>query len=97
MKTFLTKMFRAVIMSCNHCLVLFSTIMRQRGRQTDRQTDYGNGQSYESEGWSLPGQVYSTFFCLSSSSLGLQMTFRSILPCCSPMASLISLVFLLPT
>src|SRR6218665_547113 len=28
-----------------------------------------------SKGWSLHGQVYSTFFCLSSSSIGLQTTF----------------------
>src|SRR6218665_2397163 len=49
-----------------------------------------------SEGWSLHGQVYSTFFCLSSSSIGLQTAFRSILPCCPSIAFLVSLVFLLP-
>src|SRR6218665_2998044 len=30
-------------------------------------------------GWSLHGQVYSTFFCLSYSSIGFQMAFRSML------------------
>src|SRR6218665_4005824 len=41
-------------------------------------------------------RLYSTFFCLSSSSIGLQTAFRSILSCCPSIASLVSLVFLLP-
>src|SRR6218665_2409216 len=49
-----------------------------------------------SEGWSLHGQVYSTSFCLSSSSICLQTAFRYILPCCPSFASLVSLIFLLP-
>src|SRR6218665_2850785 len=45
--------------------------------------------------WSLHGQVYSTFFCLSPSSIGLQTAFRSILPCCPSISSLVP-CFLVP-